>query len=242
MTPRTRRSSWPIVKELCGNYTKWFAFIWLCQFVVISLVIAACMIFNAPTSSIFDNATMGPRYWVLSFGTVLTFISLRMYVAHGVPRRSFIVGGTVTAVVASGVASALTALSYYSELKVYQAQGWDHTLSMSHVFTRADQFGMVFAETALVYTAHFFAGWLLGSLFYRIGVWALPFVLPVYGAAVAVEAALGTGWIGVILDRDVPDFAPSSSIAALVGLCLIAGLAVANWAVLRSVAIAPKKS
>lgn len=242
MTPRTRRSSWPVVKELCGSYTKWFVAIWLCLFIIVALILAGFAIFGDPSSSVLDNATMGPRYWIFSLGAVLTFASLRMYVAHGVTRRTFIIAGTVTAVVAPVVVAGLTVFSYFAESRVYAAQGWSQALGGTHLFTRADQFGLIFCEFALVYMAHFFAGWLLGSLFYRLGVWAVPFVLLGYGGAVATEGVLGTGWIGAILSHNMPRFSPSPSIAVPVGLCLIIGMAVANWAVLRRIAIAPKKS
>jgi hypothetical protein len=240
MTARALRSLWPIISGFGGFYLKMLLAVWAAIAIIVGLVIAGFAIYDTEPISTFDNAATAPRYWMMVSGFMLVAVT-RKYVAHGVARHRVIAAGTVIGLAATITAAALTAVTYLTEYLVYQGLGWREDLQGPHLFTSGDQAFLVFVEFLLVFGSHFFAGWLIGSLFYRFRLWATPLAVLVYTGAIAIEGLLGTGWLGTILVDNVAGYSGSWQLAAPTGLLVIAIMAVANWAVLRDIPIGAGK-
>lgn len=233
-----RQSSLRIARELLTDNFKYFLLVWLLVFLIVTCIITGIALYSEPSESILDNAVMAPRYWLLTAGIILTAACLRLYISHGVTRRQFIGGGSIAGVVACLGLAVLMAAAYYAESAVYESFGWNYELTGPHLFTGGDQFVLVMLEFWMVFTAHFFAGWVMGSLFARLNVWvALPLVVVAYIGAAAVEAVLGTSWSGRILVMNLEWSTPTLPWTIGIGMLLIGALALANQRLLRDVAI-----
>lgn len=231
-----------IARDVLVDYLKWFAGIWLIAIVITSTIISVVAYLGTPTTSIVDFVLSAPRYWLFVVGLLFTNAWLGPYVACGVTRRDFAIGGVLAGLAASLTAAAMLAVTIFAEGRLYAAAGWKLDYESPHLFDSPDQWGLLLVEFCLVFGAHFFAGWALGTLFYRYGAWATFAAVPVFAMATGTEVALGTGWAAPLVLDNLYDFDPSWPLALAVGIVVIALFYGLLWVQLRNAAIPAKKS
>lgn len=231
-----------IAREVLGEYVKWFAAIWLIVVVLTGAIIGTVAYFGTPATSIVDFVLNPPRYWLFVVGLLFTHAWLAPYVACGVTRRDFAIGGVLAGLAASLVVAVLCALLVVAEGRVYAVAGWKVDYESTHLYTAPDQWGLLLVEFGLVFGAHYFAGWALGTLFYRYGAWAVLAAVPVFALPTGTEVVLGTGWAGRLVIENLYDFDPSWSLSLGVGAVVIALLYGLVWTLVRNAAIPAKKS
>ncbi|HZE37287.1 MAG TPA: hypothetical protein VE172_00595 [Stackebrandtia sp.] len=242
MTARTLPSL-PLIAHDLVKILKWFALVWGALVVVVAGIIAVtATLYHPPTSSILDGSLNAPRYWGLVTGVFVTYGGLPQYVAAGLTRRRFAINAAIVSAAAAVMAGVLTTISLYVEGLFYDAQGWHHKLTQPHLFTSSDQVATALLEFTLVFGTYFFAGWMIGSAFYRWRLWAIPLAVVGYGLALATEAALGTGWIASTLNNTVGKVHGSMPLAVVVGVVAMAAMAVTNWGLVRDVPIASRRT
>lgn len=229
-----------IGRDVLAEYLKWFAAIWLIGVVVAATIIGAVAYLGTPTVSIVDAILNSPRYWLFVLGLVFTYQWLGPFVACGVTRRDFAIGGLIAGLGSSIAAGAICAVTMFAEGRLYAAAGWRADLEQPHLFGSADQIGLMLVEYCVVFGAHFFTGWLLGSLYYRYGAWATITAVPVFGVAVGTEMALGSGWAGRLVAGT--GFATSWATSLLVGAAVVAVLYALVWTLVRAVPVVAKRS
>ncbi len=151
-------------------------------------------------ASVWENAGWATRYFPMSIGFMITGIYLPVALANGVTRRSFAVGASIVVSVVALVIAAALVVGYVVEFAIYQDAGAVQMLSMPHLYTSATDAPVVLAEATIVVAAHMSAGWLIGTVYYRLRwLWGTV-LLPLAAApAFAVDGLLSVGWVGDVL-------------------------------------------
>jgi hypothetical protein len=189
---------------------------------VIAVVAAAATAVNAAISDVRINwwSTIGGeavRWWMLVLGTLLVATHLKLYVANGVTRRTFLLGaGTFGAVYAAGL-TAVVLLGRGVEQLLWSAFG---TVPADYPrFSPAEllnQLGHVLPGAL----AGLVTGALVAAAFYRFTWWVgLLLVLP--GALPVVSAALLLGFSTEVSQR--PFVVPVGAAVALTVALAVAG-------------------
>ncbi|GAA4892657.1 hypothetical protein LX16_1977 [Stackebrandtia albiflava] len=239
MSHHTAPSAWDVARDLLRINLRYFLYVWALLYLITAGILTVVSVLGTPDVSVLDFASYAPRYWLLTTGIILTAACLRPYVAHGVTRRSFTWGGTWAALAVCGVIlPAASAAAYLVEYLVFQANGWHYQIEGPHLFDHGGRWGLVFVEFAVVFTVHFFAGWVIASLFTRLSPFkALPSALPAFLPVVVAETAMGVSWGGRIwrVDLDLP--LPETRVGVAVGVVMIGVLVVANRLLLKDAPI-----
>jgi hypothetical protein len=191
--------------------------------------------------SMWDYGTQSPKYFSMAIGITIIPAYFSLLVAQGVTRRMFSVAAGIYLTGAAAATALLWVLVYRVEYMLYSWQGWPQDLTNPHLFTRTSQVGLVFAEFFLLILSHQVAGWLLGTTFYRYGLWRgillLPFSLI---PAVAAEFLLVAQWLADAL-RNVDYHRPPLAIAVPSILVVSALGLYAGYLVLRPMGLKPAK-
>lgn len=197
--------------------------IWLLFGAIFALVGGIMAVTAGIETSAWDFASYGPKYFLLSVGVMLTTTHLPAYVANGVTRREFAVGGGLFIAFVALFSAAVMAAGYAVEGLVYRANGLPQVLSIPHLYAAPDQAGLVVVEFVLVFLSHLVSGWLIGTAFARLGWRAIPLVVPALLPALATDLAVNSGWapsLAEALGWAVPELASGIAIgvaAVLVG-------------------------
>lgn len=168
--------------------------VWLLFAAIFALVGAIIAATDGITTSVWDFASYGPKYFLLSLGVMLSTAHLPAYVANGVTRREFALGGGLFIAAVALVSAAVMAAGYLVEGLIYGAAGLPQELTTPHLYTSADQIVLVLVEFALVFLAHLVSGWLIGTAFARLGWSAIALVVPAALPALATDLAVNSGW------------------------------------------------
>ncbi|RZQ62509.1 hypothetical protein [Amycolatopsis suaedae] len=190
---------------------------WAVFAVVVFAVIGGIALFGTVPGSVWEPAAQVPR-WGMAVVTAWSFwIYLPAHVAHGTTRREFLAGMSVFTVAGSGMIAALTTAGYVAERLLYQANGWDHTLTAALAPTSAGDTLLLFAGLWLTFVIWSATGAFLAAVFYRrtpLAIGAVPLGAVLLGSGeVAIGAPAGP-FLGDLLT------AAGLSGAAAVALCV----------------------
>jgi hypothetical protein len=178
-----------------------------------------------------------PKYFLLALGIMLS-VQLPIFVGNGVTRRDFAAGASMyVAVIALGY-GALMAAGFAVEHAIYSANDLLTVQKDPYpVQSVADGLGMFVGET-IVGMVYLCVGWLIGTSFYRLGVWWGIGLIPLEAVPVAVaEMGFNSLWMGYGLNRGLGIEAPPLLVGVLIGLAALAILWAANFVLLRDIPI-----
>jgi hypothetical protein len=210
-------------------------------FATIGLVIHATDGFGAsPWTSVFEQAQYGTRYFPLSMGAIVAIAFLPVAVAHGVTRRSYVLGSAALVVTLSVVVGAFLAAGHGVEYLLFDAAGAVQDFSSPHLFSSGRQVGWVFVESLVVVTANISAGFFVGAAYYKWHwLWAtlaLPLLL---APLAAVEAVLAAGWPGNVMETAFDVDRGPLGVVLPVSVVLIAAMHVGAFAIFRTTDVRP---
>lgn len=239
MTTAQPYSTTDAARELLRDHLKYFLYVWAALFVITAGAALVIATVNEVNNSILGYVQNPTRYWFLVAGIILVTACLRVYVAHGVTRRSFTLGGLTAGATVAATMAAVMAAGFFAEHVSYRALGWSHGFgdSTSFGFTSGTQAPTIFAEYTLVYSAHFMAGFAIGAL-YMSRHWIIATVLSLaaYAGAAAAESVLAVGWPGEVMAAlDVAPLQYGLSLAA--AAAVVVALAATCWALARRMSI-----
>jgi hypothetical protein len=248
--PATRRTgistaarTWRVIRHLAVGLRPMIAGYWLVMvvsFLAVGFVIH--IVTGATDKSVWDIATQSPKYFCAAVGMMVTPAFLSVMVAHGVTRRTFVFAGSLFLTLTAAATSALWVVAYLVERVVFAWQDWPQEFINLHLFDDTSQVGLVFLEFSLFILAHEAAGWLIGTSFYRFGVWRGIALLPLgVLPAVGSELLLRSQWVGQALESTDWD-RPPLFVAASGGLLISALGFFVNYLLLRSVGLKPPRS
>ena len=215
--------------------SRYLLLVWLGMTVVCGLIVTGIALFGETNQSIVELAYTGSRYWVMVIGVILTPAMVRSLISHGITRRTFLTAGLLGALPVVVLAALLPTSDYWLEGLAYRGLGWRPGIDGPHVFTATDQLGGVFAEYLLVFALHFFAGWLIGSLFYRWALWAVPPAVLGVLVVAAAEGALHAGFLGMVFDT--AGYREIQPAGVVVAVTVTVGFVALNWLTVRDVAL-----
>jgi hypothetical protein len=205
---------------------------------------AATAMFGDVEASVWQTAGAGAfKYFPLAIAIMLTPVFLPIYVAQGVTRRQFAVGGALFIAAWAAILTMAVVAGYGVEAAVYRANGWPHEFDTPHLFESWTQVHLVVAEYVMLIAAHMVAGWVIGTSYYVLGWFRATLLLPVTAApALVVEALLATSWAGAGL-REFTTYTPPLVGIAVSGAVVVIGAAWAvNYGLTRSLPIKLKNA
>jgi hypothetical protein len=179
--------------------------LWFAGFLVVGVGLADAVVarFTDPPFSLWMFiAGSAVKYWLGVVGVTLVAVHLRQFVAAGITRRDFIVGGLLFGVVLAVAAALLVPVGHGFEYALRGGAGgvpadyprWSVPVAVS-------EFGHVLPSCL----AYLVAGAAAGAGFYRFGAWGgLPLLIPALVPVAAAEGLLGLGDNGEVLTRLVP--------------------------------------
>lgn len=235
--------TWRVVRYMAIGLRPMIAGYWLVMVVsFLSVGVGIHIVTGVTDKSVWDFATQSPKYFCSAIGMAVTPAFLTLMVAHGVTRRTLVVAGSVFLTLNAVATAGLWSAAYLVERVVFVSQDWPQKLSNPHLFTSTSQVGLMFAEFGLFILAHEVAGWLIGTSFYRYGVWKGIALLPLgLLPAVGAELLLLSQWVGQALESTGWE-RPSLLISAP-GVLLISALGLyVNYLLLRSIGLKPPRS
>ena len=148
--------------------------------------------------SVWEIAAAGPFKWFpFALAVLLTPAVLPMYVTHGITRHQFVVGAMLTLGAFALAVAALLNLGYAAESTVFGSDDRTGDFRSPHLFESWTEVPLVVAEYALLLAALLAAGWLIGTLYYRLHwLWATLLIPAAMAPAVGAELLLQTSWTG----------------------------------------------
>jgi hypothetical protein len=179
----------------------------------------------------------------MSIGFMITGIYLPVALANGVTRRSFAVGASiVVSAVGLVVATALVS-GYLVEFAIYREFGAAQAFTTPHLYSSATDVPVILAEGLIVVTAHMAAGWVIGTVYYRLRWFWGTVLLPLTAApAFAVDALLSVGWVGDVLAENYGVGRPPlpAALSGAVGVVVLTlGL---TYVLIRSTGLRPRNA
>jgi hypothetical protein len=145
------------------------------------------------------------KYWLLAIGILLTAVQLRFYVSNGITRRHFWLGGSGYMLAVTAMFVVVGLIGYAIERPIYDAAGWLTRLDDPYPINSMSDAGMHVGRAFALYLAHFVAGWLIGTGYYRFGPWlGTLLILPFFGLAALTEYLFGTEWVPAFVNGPVP--------------------------------------
>jgi hypothetical protein len=210
---------------------------WAIMLPVYAIILALVIPLGDPRTSIW--ATSGgsaPKYFLAAMGVMITTVFLPIYVGNGVTRRHFALGATAYLAVLAVIFAVPMVLGYGVEHAVYSANDLLALQTDPYPVRSVGDGFETFLEEFCVGGVYVLGGWLVGSCFYRYGVWAIA-SLPVALVPVAVaEMGFNSLWLGHGLDN-VLGIDPRSWIGIPIAVACGAALWIANYALVRGMAI-----
>ncbi|HZE37285.1 MAG TPA: hypothetical protein VE172_00585 [Stackebrandtia sp.] len=161
---------------------------WGAMIALFGVISTLVNILGTSHSSAWVGARWWPQFFLLSMGVQLTAQFLRIHVSHGVTRRAFALGGVLYGVGMSVFSGIVMQLGFVVERAVFAANGWEQFHDQVDIVAsplRAMGSGLEFVA---LYAAYFFAGWLISTCFYRLGVViGLLSIIPAVAPSVTME-------------------------------------------------------
>ncbi|MDQ7905596.1 hypothetical protein RB614_13830 [Phytohabitans sp. ZYX-F-186] len=179
-----------------------------------------------------------PKYFLLAVGVMLATVYLPVYVGNGVTRRDFALGASLYILLAAAVYAVFMTLGFAIEYPIYSARDLMGNLTDPYpVRSMADALAMLVGQL-LVGAVYLVCGWLMGTCFYRLGAWwgivLIPLtVLP----AVVTEIGFDALWLGYAINNGLGIEPPPLAVGVLMAVASIAVAWVANFVLIRTVAI-----
>ena len=229
---------WPIARLLFTEHVPFLSLAVAAIAVLVLLITFAIALFAGDlTRSAWNIAMNVVRWLALGYGVYLAGDLLRVCVAHGHTRREFLGQVTTFMTVASAAVAVLLTLGYPLEALLYRAMGWRHAFGDDHLFTSADQLGLIFVSMWALVGVGVVAGAFLSAGFNRgDGSWGLfmvPLAVLLLGAVAAVIDLGQVPFLGRFLR---PAELPLAGSVAVCAGSFVAGVA-ATWALVRDIPI-----
>ncbi|ADD42251.1 hypothetical protein [Stackebrandtia nassauensis] len=146
--------------------------------------------------SVWIGACWWSQYLMLAAGTVVTSQYVRIFVGHGVTRRTLTIGAVLYGLAGSALFGVLMELGFLAERGIAMAQGLPPFPAATEFVASPARMLESTVEFTLLHVAYFFAGWLISVTFYRHG--------GVAGIAVIVPALLPGLFMDVVKLGDKP--------------------------------------
>jgi hypothetical protein len=224
-----------------GLWTTWHAIsrIWIWTAVAITAIqVGVCWFAIGFESSVWLFVHGVSSVMLGVFGIIMMPMFFSMYIANGMTRRNFIIGGAVFVVSLSLVIALLQTIGFGIEELAYGAAGIKDVLDRPLVFDSASDGLRVFAICFTTYIAYMVSGWLCGTGYKAFG--------PVIGTVLIPVAAIPLllndfilsedwGWSSAV-NESVRDVLPVG-VACLIVLAVAAAGIWVNYRVARDVAI-----
>lgn len=234
----TRR--WPLLRILLTSHLSFVAMLWVLFTVGVCLVIGGVALFadGRPDSVWHHAAIQAPRWLLFGLGVDAVTTYLRLQLAHGGTRRSYLGQTTAYTVVLAGGAAALITAGYLLERGFYALLGWPQRLSGDSLFDTAGQYHIIFGTYWLTFLMWTVAGTLIALGFFRWNKGGL-LTIPI-GVLLVVPAIVAASNSGLpLIGRELAgiDLSPGLLLAAFAG-CFAVGIALI-WAIVRDVPMKP---
>lgn len=206
--------------------------------VAFTLIGVGIVLTSDPDSVATEIAGAGAiRYFPMAIGIMLTPTMLPMYVAQGVTRRQFARVCVLVTLAFAALMALFMCVAYAVEALAYRWGGKTYELSLPHLFDSWDEFELIFTEYLVLTAASIAAGWLIGSVYYRLHWFWATLLIPVcLVPAAAAELFLTTSWIGSGLEN-AGWTRPPLGLALPLSLIAIAVAMAATYALTRNVTI-----
>lgn len=204
----------------------WF---WLIALVAIVLGnVIGWRVAGATDVSIAAYARQGATWFPFSLAIMLVSAYLRVHVASGMTRRSFVRAALLVEVAAGlGYAAVLTA-TIHLERAVHDALGWGSRITEIQLAEAESSAGVLFLDLAVPFVLGNLAGLLVGIAYQRGGGWWGTLTLPLTVGPLAAALYLGGARL-----MEVPGFWSTATddefvlvlVGAGVALCVVTGAA-----------------
>jgi hypothetical protein len=209
---------------------------------IVTIVIGAVIAqFTPITVSIWEYASIWPRWFLFTVGLTVVSGYLPLLVVNGMTRRDVLTALGLTSVVGSLCWAAFMTAGMVVERAVYSWLDWTHVVDGGYLFHGDSSVVGLLGEYGLLFLGYLVAGSLIAAAYYRFGVkagsWLLPLtLLPV----IVLEALLSGDWTGT---AERLSSAWSATLVGLIGSLLLIGLTgLADYLLLRDVPIHGKAS
>ncbi|GAA0801287.1 hypothetical protein [Spirilliplanes yamanashiensis] len=212
-----------VLRSLVRVYTRVAAWYWGIIVAIVVVLVAAFGVLDEVRISGWSSVTTSAvKYWILSIGVMMPTVHLRFFVANGITRRHFTLGAGLFGIVFVTSFSLIGLLGHAVEHPVYAAAGWLAQLDEPYLVGSVADGALYLARAIPLHLVHFVAGALIGTGFYRFGVWRGIALIPPFAALIVLaEVGFGSEWNPSLTDGPVP-FAVASlgalALAALAGL------------------------
>ena len=205
-------------------------------FATIGVIVSATVGLN---ESVWVGSRWWPQFFVLAMGIMVVSTQLRIYLANGILRRDFVLGGIGYGLVVAVVCGAGTQLGFVVERAFLNAAGATPFTGPIDFAASPLRIASAALEFTGMYAAYFFGGLLIAAVFQRAGaVWGIASIVPALLPAAAVETALwNIGPLPGLADALAADPAPIVLAAAVV---LVALVILTGRRLLRDVAVPSK--
>jgi hypothetical protein len=234
---QTRTWTYPrrMLEELLGlTLLVWGGFV-----VVIAGIIIGIDIFDTISGSVWEPATQVTRWFAMAIGVYVGHKLLPRYVTHGQTRRDFAIQAAIFIVVFAAALAVLIVAGYLLEMGLFEVAGWSQTISNDHLFTRAGQLPLIFAEYWLMFLVWTAVGALFGAGFYRsdeAGMLTIPLALIPLALA---DLAIGIDWgpVGFLVTRVFDPLDPPLAVSLVISLASAALAMAMTWPFVRDIPI-----
>lgn len=192
---------------------------------------------NGIDSSIWEQATQAPRWFLGTWGIYQSAVYLPIFIAHGYTRREFAREVAFVAAVYAIVVAALTTLGFALEWLAYRAFGWPQTLDNTYLlFSAPTQYPLILVHYTLAFFIWITIGAAVGAAFYRFRQWAMLTVPVALFALVFIETALT--WSRLLLPDPAFPLSVGNGLAVYITVLLI-GLSIV-WMLTRDMPMRTK--
>jgi hypothetical protein len=214
-------------------------FVWFWVLVVTAVVVGTVVLARVDGevgTAVSLYTRQGVVWFPFSLAVLVVAAQLRVHVAAGRTRRTF-VRASLTVAVGTGVAYAVALqLLVLAERAVHDAAGWGWRIADPMLADERSPAGVLLAELVLFVVAANVSGLLVGVVYQRAPGWwgtlALPLTVgPLLGVALLLDGAGGAPHVARTWSAAAPPL--------LGGVALVALMAAAYAAVVRTVAIRP---
>ncbi len=231
---------WPLLRILLTSHLSFLALLWVLFTVGIGLVIGGVALATPgrPDSIWHHAAAQAPRWLLFGLGIDAVNTHLRLQLAHGGTRRSYLGQTTAYTVVLGGAAAALITVGYLAERGLYALLGWPQRLSGESLFATAGQYHVIFGTYWLTFLMWTVAGTLIALGFFR---WNMGGVLTIpIGLLLVVPAIVAVGNSGLpLISREAAGHNPSIGVLLIAFAALFAAGIALIWAIVRNVPMKP---
>ncbi|MBO0919976.1 hypothetical protein J1G42_03955 [Cellulomonas sp. zg-ZUI222] len=209
---------------------------------VVAVVIATLVVWRVNGSadvSIAVYARQAATWFPFSLGIMLVGAYLRVHIASGMTRRTFVRAALLVEVAAGvGYAAVFTALVLL-ERAVHDALGWESVITEIQLADESASTGAMLLELSVTFVVANLSGLLVGAVYLRFGAWVGTLTLPLtVGPLVLLLYIPGARYV------DLPGIwtttaAGHLALAVGVGVVLAAAMAAVFAAVVERLQLAP---